>query len=83
MKVPVLLSPDMVEGIETILATRGKYTLDETLLFAVSNTGRSTTGWAALKKVVTKVPDLQHPELLTSTKLRKYLATMSQVRLNF
>lgn len=77
---PVLLTPDMVNGIDVMLSVRPKYIpKDSEYLFAVSKGGRSTTGWDALKAVVKQVPDLQNPDLITSTKLRKYLATMSQV----
>lgn len=78
--VPVLLLPDMLVAIKVLLDTRNKYISDENpYLFAISGKDRSTTGWIALKKVVKLVPDLEHPENLTSTKMRKYLATMSKV----
>lgn len=76
-KVPVLLTPDM--AIYTFLRVRGKYR-DEgnPFLFAVSKGKRSTTRWNALKQVVSKVKNLEDAACLTSTKLQKYLATMSK-----
>lgn len=85
--VPVLLPPDLQAALDCILSTRKKFIGEESeYLFATSKSGRSTTGWSALKTVVNKVTGLENPEAITSTRLRKYLATMSQVRviaLNF
>lgn len=79
--VPVLLPPDLQEGLQCILTHRTKYIGDAgPYLFATNKTGRSVTGWEALKAVVKQVPEVEKPENITSTKLRKYLATMSQVK---
>lgn len=78
--VPVLLTPDMQDAISVMLQYREKFIPKENVfLFAVSASKRSTTGWAALKSVLSKVSGLQNVESLTSTKMRKYLATMSKV----
>ena len=79
--VPVLLTRDMVETIDICISVRPKFIQNTSnhYVFAVSNGKRSTTGWAALKTIVSKIPDLECSESITSTKLRKYLATMSQV----
>lgn len=46
-------SPDMIAAITAMLKVREKYILKEnTLLFAVSGSARSTTGWVALKAIV-------------------------------
>lgn len=76
---PVLLSPDMVEGLDMILKVKPKYSKEKDLVFAVSNA--PIKGWTALKQVAEKVEDLDRPELISSTNFRKYLATMSQVNI--
>lgn len=79
--VPVLLTPDMQSALRCMLEARQRFITDtnNNHLFAVSNAKRSTTGWVALRNVVKMVKGLQCPESLTSTKMRKYLATMSKV----
>jgi hypothetical protein len=36
-------------------------------------------GYSSLKRVCSQVTSLQHPEFITTTKLRKYMATTTQI----
>lgn len=52
--VPVLLTEDMVTGINALLAVRNKYIPEENeFLFGVSASKRSSNGWTALKSITT------------------------------
>lgn len=69
-------------AIKLLIETRDKVDVhsDNPYVFAV-NDGCSTNhirGYDALKKVIANV-ELKAPEQLTSTKLRKYVATVSQI----
>lgn len=81
-KVPVLLTPDTKEAIELLNKTRSQANVfhENKFVFAINN-GKSPNyirGSDALNKASKMIP-LQKPALLTSTKLRKYCATISQL----
>ncbi len=81
-KVPVLLTPDVKEAIVVLNSTRGKGNVikENTSVFAV-NDGKSTKplrGNDVIRQACSMV-DLQHPDVITSTNLRKYVATVSQL----
>ncbi len=81
-KVPVLLTPDVKEAIVVLNSTRGKgnVTKENMYVFAV-NDGKSTkplNGNDVICQACSMV-DLQHPDVITSTNLRKYVATVSQL----
>lgn len=79
MRIPLLLTPDMCSALDVLLGVRDKYiNADCDYLFA-TKAKNPLMGWTALKAVVKKVPDLENPSAITSTKMRKYTATMSQV----
>jgi hypothetical protein len=81
-KVPVLLTPDVKAAIITLTRTRkeGNVSNAKPFVFAL-NDGKSVNplrGNDALRKVSSMV-DLQLPGAITSTNLRKYMATISQL----
>lgn len=80
-RVPVLLSKDMERGVETIIQCQ-KTVLKKSspYIFQLPGHNGPLTGWAALKKVAAEIPELEQPEAITSTNVRKYVATVSQVR---
>lgn len=80
-KVPLLLTRDMKESIDTLILNRIKAGIlpQNPYIFAIANTPLShMRGHECLKKWC-KDTDLESPELITSTKLRKYVATVCQV----
>lgn len=81
-KVPVILTPDVKNAIIALNETRGKCEVheDNPYVFAV-NDGKSRNslrGNDVMAKVC-KMVDLKQPKLVTSTNLRKYVATISQL----
>ena len=81
-KVPVVLTPDVKAAIITLTRTRkeGNVSNANPFVFAL-NDGKSVNplrGNDALRKVSSMV-DLQLPGAITSTNLRKYMATISQL----
>ena len=79
-KVPIILTEDMVTTIEILIKTRTEAGIpaENPYLFAsTSQNGHLKTG-DALKKAAEEA-GVAHPELITSTRLRKYLAIVTQV----
>jgi hypothetical protein len=78
-KVPVLLSPPVVSGIKKLLAVRSKFVTEGNVyVFGMFNSKKSYVGATALNKIC-KGLQLQDAQAITSTKIRKYIATASQV----
>lgn len=82
-KVPVILTPDMIQGIDCLIKYRESANVNSSnkYIFAAPTTANSyLKGWDALTAVCQQIPDLKMPHLIKTTKLRKYVATVSQVR---
>ncbi|KAG5865995.1 hypothetical protein JTB14_006249 [Gonioctena quinquepunctata] len=80
-KVPVLLSPEMKTAIDLSLKTRTMGGISKENPFVFARTGNSLShmrGHDCIRKCIANV-DLQMPENINGTKLRKYIATVSQV----
>lgn len=78
-KVTTLLLPEMVEAIETLVEFRRQGGVLTSNLYIFSN---SVTGHLTQYQTITKVAKLagcECPYLMTSTRFRKYLATVCQV----
>lgn len=77
----VLLPPDAKKAIELIINNRTRVGIPETneYIFARYSLNSPMSGNSELKEVVLSCPDLQSPDKITSTSLRKYIATVSQV----
>lgn len=72
----------MVTGIDVLLSARANHVPEMNgYLFAPTGSREGYIhGWNALKTVVTTVSSsLKNPGAITSTKLRKYVVTVSQV----
>lgn len=78
-KVPVLLLPHWKAAVTEILRVRELYTLQTNdYVFAMPNSNKSYMGWTALN-AITKNLDLSDRAAITSTQIRKYVASSSQV----
>lgn len=80
-RVPVLLSKEMVRGIELIVKFQKEYSpTADNYIFVLPHQSKPLAGWTAIKTVTAKLGDnLEQPEAVTSTNVRKYVATVSQV----
>ena len=78
--VPVLLKPAMVTAMELLAEVRESCGVpnENVFLFARPEALSAYRGGECLQKYA-KLCGAEHPEALTSTKLRKHIATMSQV----
>jgi len=79
--VPVLLTPDMKQSIDTLLKVRcsiGVNSANPYVFAKASDSMQAVRGWACLRACASRI-ELERPELITSTKLRKYVATLSQL----
>ena len=80
--VPIILTPDTKHSIELLIKTRKDVGIpdENPYVFALVNkkSNNCVRGWDCLKRISENL-SLQRPEALTSTKLRKYIATVSQV----
>jgi hypothetical protein len=81
-KVPIIITPEVQRAIEILIKTRDEVGVhpDNPYVFAVNNDNSKNNirGCQAIANVVRHV-ELKNPEQLTSTKLRKYVATVSQI----
>lgn len=80
-RVPVLLTAEIQISIEVLQKTRNSVNISKKNLYLFARTGDSIEymrGHDCLKKCC-KAAELQHPENISSTKLRKYIATVCQV----
>ena len=83
-KVPVILTKDMKQSIDLLIKTRKQVGIpdDNPYVFARVNREslRHIRGWDSLRHfTLTCKPSLANPDVITGTKLRKYIATISQV----
>ncbi|KAF5274424.1 hypothetical protein FQR65_LT04340 [Abscondita terminalis] len=80
-RVPILLSPDMKSGIDLLLKTRSLAGIskDNPYVFARSGTSLEyLRGHDCLRKCCERA-QLESPENINGTKLRKYIATVTQI----
>ncbi|VDI77991.1 Hypothetical predicted protein [Mytilus galloprovincialis] len=78
---PVLLTPAMIKAIECLDANKEicKVSLVNPFVFASStSTDSPISAWSAMNKMATEA-GCKNPELISSSRLRKYLATVCQV----
>ncbi|KTF92489.1 hypothetical protein cypCar_00049226, partial [Cyprinus carpio] len=80
-KVPVLLTPVMRESIDTLTEKREECGVlsENGYLFALPLSVHYLRGSDCIRQFVNECDDLKHPKALTSTKLRKHIATLSTV----
>ena len=83
-KVPVILTPEMINGIDLLIKTRETVgiAVENPYVFARPNRQslEPIRAWDCLKKLARPCePSLSNPTNITSTRLRKYWATISQV----
>ncbi|XP_021361550.1 uncharacterized protein LOC110455631 [Mizuhopecten yessoensis] len=80
-KVPILMTQTMLAAVSALVSTRDAVGIpkENPFVFAVGENGH-LRGCATIKRTVESCKDdIKYPELITSTKLRKYMATVSQV----
>ncbi|XP_070174147.1 uncharacterized protein [Littorina saxatilis] len=83
--VPILLTANLVDSFETLIASRQEAGIPETnnFVFSQSCFGHGDRNGhirgSDTLKIHCQQADLQHPELITSTSLRKHVATMTQL----
>ncbi|XP_034077685.1 uncharacterized protein LOC117549722 isoform X1 [Gymnodraco acuticeps] len=80
-KVPVLLTPLMRESLDTLIQKREECGVlkENVFLFALPNSVHHLRGSDCLRQFVRECKDIKNPKALTSTKLRKHIATLSTV----
>ena len=82
LQVPVLINTDEIHGIEALIKYRSDYVNPNNVyVFAVPNNKSKTyfRGNDSMQKILDQVSNLEAPEKVKSTKLRKYCATVSQI----
>lgn len=79
-KVPILICPDAAEPLKILVETRATVGIPEKnpFVFASLSLNGSLDGWQAVNAITSQVK-LQKPELITSTRCRKYGATITQL----
>ncbi|PJE78088.1 hypothetical protein CI610_02980 [invertebrate metagenome] len=77
-KVPVILTDDMIQNLNCLLKIREGMSISSDFLFGKCNSQFPIRGSDALRNLAVE-SGASNPSLLTSTKLRKQLATVSQL----
>jgi hypothetical protein len=77
----VLLPPDTREAIDLLNSIRNEVgvPVNNEYIFARLNAETPMAGHTDLKEIVNSCPGLKEPSKISSTSLRKYIATVSQV----
>jgi len=77
----VILPPDTKQAVDLLNSTRPSVGIatSNPYIFARLNSDSPLSGNTDLNDIVAECPGLQHPERITSTGLRRYIATVSQV----
>ena len=77
----VMLTPDAKTAVDILNEYRMRSGIPETneYIFARRTHNSPMSGNTELKEIVESCPGLQSPDRITSTSLRKYIATVSQV----
>ena len=80
-QVPILLTEDLQVAMKALYKTRSQCGIPEenVYFFATPSSDGHLSGWLVLNKVA-NLAQLENPAVVTSTRLRKYIATVSQVR---
>ena len=82
-RVPIILTPDVIAGIETLIKTRQQIGIAPNNKYIFATPTRNSTnhlrGNDCMSSVVKRVGNLQCPDAIQSVKLRKYVATVSQI----
>lgn len=83
-KVPILLTKDVKKAIDVLVEKRSEVGVNPDNPYLFAATGNGSLGhlrpWECMKKVATNEDlQLEKPEAVTSTRLRKYVATVSQI----
>jgi hypothetical protein len=79
--VPLLLTADMTKAMDVLLECKKNISSIENTndyMFPVFNSKEPERGHDVLRDMCKEV-DLENPRLITSTKMRKYIATVTQV----
>ena len=77
----VLLPPDAQRAVNLLIGTRAEVGVPSSnpYIFARMSTNTPLSGNSELQEVVNACKNILHPNRITSTSLRKYIATVSQV----
>lgn len=82
-KVPIILTKDVKEAIDTLIAKRQEVGVSSVNKYVFARPSQHSLsyvrGYESLKETLRQISNLQRPELITSTRLRKYIATVAQV----
>jgi hypothetical protein len=81
-RVPLILSPNVVSAMELLAQKRECCNIPTSNVhfFATSSSNGYVNGWQVMQDVAVAA-QLKHPQLIHSTRLRKYVATVSQVNI--
>lgn len=79
--VPMILTPEMRDAIDKIIVARPKFVQrGNDYVFAMPHSSKAYMGWTTLNAIC-KGLLLENPSAVTSTKIRKKIASPSQVNL--
>ena len=78
-RVPIVLTPDMTSAVHTVIEQREKAGIPDDNKYVFATRGEGTiNAWTVLHECA-KEAGCANPELVSATRLRKYVSTISQV----
>lgn len=79
-RVPLLLTPDVIRAMDILVASRSACGIPSTNIhfFATPTAHGFLNGWQVMRKVAVE-SGIEKPHLIQSTRMRKYMATVTQV----
>ena len=79
-RVPVVITPEVSSAMKVLVDTRDRCGIPPTnqFFFATPSSNGCINGWQVMNRVATAAA-LDKPELIQSTRIRKYMATVIQV----
>lgn len=79
----ILIPPETRQAMDLLISTRSVPSVHvhpgNLYMFARINAQTAINGCVAMKETVSHCPNINHPQRITSTKLRKYVATVCQI----
>jgi hypothetical protein len=80
----VLLPPECKMAIDVLINAREEVDIpsQNKYVFARLNANTSISGTKEIREIAQECPDLIFPDRISATKLRKYIATVSQVNVS-
>ena len=80
-RMPIVLTPDMTSAVQTVIEQRGYAGMPDENKYVFETRGEGTINALTVLHECAKEAGCANPELVSATRLRKYVSTILQVRI--